>query len=123
MFFSNAMLVKKGPLAKIWYVHQSLVPRLPGGGDGDPFAAPAGPRKHCLFQKSVFPLTCFVLGAAPRLAAHSHDKKLSKANINDTDIKETVTSILQPAEAFALRLSGQLLLGVCRIYQKKVPAG
>eukprot|EP00455_Lapot_gusevi_P022819 TRINITY_DN2376_c0_g1_i5.p1 TRINITY_DN2376_c0_g1~~TRINITY_DN2376_c0_g1_i5.p1 ORF type:complete len:614 (+),score=220.26 TRINITY_DN2376_c0_g1_i5:84-1925(+) len=72
MFFSNVMLVKKGPLAKIW------------------------------------------------LAAHFHDKKLTKNHIAETNIAESVKNIVSPAVAFALRLSGQLLLGVCRIYLRKV---
>ena len=56
----------------------------------------------------------------PRLAAHFTDKKLTKAHVDDTNINEAVKHIITPAQEFALRLSGQLLLGVCRIYQKKV---
>lgn len=37
-----------------------------------------------------------------------------------TDIKLSVESIMQPAIPIALRLSGHLLLGVCRIYSRKV---
>jgi chromatin segregation and condensation protein Rec8/ScpA/Scc1 (kleisin family) len=55
-----------------------------------------------------------------RLAAHFTDKKLTKAHVDETNINDVVKQIITPAQAFALRLSGQLLLGVCRIYQKKV---
>ena len=56
------------------------------------------------------------------LAAHfSGDlKKLNRNEVAKTDIIEAVKTIERQAVGFALRLSGQLLLGVCRIYQKKV---
>jgi cohesin complex subunit SCC1 len=63
---------------------------------------------------------CMSCWCCCRLAAHSQDKKLTKANVDETNINDTVKQILTPAQAFALRLSGQLLLGVCRIYQRKV---
>lgn len=53
------------------------------------------------------------------LAAHL-DKKLTKHQIFQTDIKASVESIMAPAIPIALRLSGHLLLGVCRIYSRKV---
>ena len=53
------------------------------------------------------------------LAAHL-DKKLTKTQIAQTDIKASVESIMAPAIPIALRLSGHLLLGVCRIYSRKV---
>mmetsp|Transcript_9525 Transcript_9525/g.35320 ORF Transcript_9525/g.35320 Transcript_9525/m.35320 type:complete len:499 (-) Transcript_9525:431-1927(-) len=71
MFFSEFVLTKKGPLAKIW------------------------------------------------LAAHL-DKKLTKAQITETDIVESVESISQPVIPIALRTSGHLLLGVVKIYRRKV---
>ncbi|KAI3644526.1 hypothetical protein MP228_010690 [Amoeboaphelidium protococcarum] len=53
------------------------------------------------------------------LAAHL-DKKLSKAQIYQTNIKDSVDDILEgDASIIALRLSGQLLLGVVRIYSRK----
>ena len=42
------------------------------------------------------------------------------AEIVQTDIKASVESIMAPAIPIALRLSGHLLLGVCRIYSRKV---
>lgn len=71
MFYSEAILSSKGPLAKVW------------------------------------------------LAAHM-EKKLSKAQLLQTDLKVSIVAIRgddQPP--MALRLSGQLLLGVVRIYSRK----
>ncbi|CAG8517497.1 16048_t:CDS:2, partial [Funneliformis caledonium] len=71
MFYSEAILSKKGPLAKVW------------------------------------------------LAAH-WERKLSKTQFLQTNIQTSVGAILgddQPP--MALRLSGQLLLGVARIYSRK----
>eukprot|EP00899_Mesostigma_viride_P008220 jgi/Mesvir1/1739/Mv21191-RA.1 len=53
------------------------------------------------------------------IAAHL-DRKLRKNQIYETSIKESVDSILQPEVPIALRLSGHLLLGVVRIYSRKV---
>ncbi|KAF9070059.1 Rec8 like protein-domain-containing protein [Rhodocollybia butyracea] len=53
------------------------------------------------------------------LAAHM-ERKLSKTQTLQTDIEESVEAILrQEIEVMALRLSGQLLLGVVRIYGRK----
>lgn len=52
------------------------------------------------------------------LAAH-WDKKLTKANIFDTDVEKTVEDIISPKVKLALRTSGHLLLGVVRIYSRK----
>ncbi|QRV79424.1 cohesin subunit rad21 [Ceratobasidium sp. AG-Ba] len=53
------------------------------------------------------------------LAAH-WERKLSKTQTLQTDISESVDAILgQEIVPMALRLSGQLLLGVCRIYSRK----
>ncbi|CAE6460795.1 unnamed protein product [Rhizoctonia solani] len=71
MFYSEAILSKRGPLGKVW------------------------------------------------LAAH-WERKLSKTQTLQTDISESVDAILgQEVVPMALRLSGQLLLGVCRIYSRK----
>ncbi|KAG4305757.1 hypothetical protein PORY_000667 [Pneumocystis oryctolagi] len=71
MFYSETILLKKGPLAKIW------------------------------------------------LAAH-WDKKLSKSQFLQTNIKQTVNAIVnQDQIPIALRLSGQLLLGVVKVYSRK----
>ncbi|EFJ08846.1 hypothetical protein SELMODRAFT_6909, partial [Selaginella moellendorffii] len=53
------------------------------------------------------------------IAAHL-EKKLRKNQVNDTNIITSVDSILFPEVPIALRLSGHLLLGVVRIYSRKV---
>ena len=53
------------------------------------------------------------------LAAH-WDKKLTKTQIFSTDISESVENILSPASPLALRVSGHLMLGIVRIYSRKV---
>ena len=55
-----------------------------------------------------------------RLAAHFSDKKLAKPQIFNTDIASSVESIVNPTVPLALRVSGHLLLGVVRIYSRKV---
>ena len=72
MFYSQVILAKKGPLAKVW------------------------------------------------LAAHWGDKKLARPQIFATDISQSCTDITNPSVPLALRLSGHLLLGVVRIYSRKV---
>ena len=53
------------------------------------------------------------------LAAH-WERKLSKTQTLQTDISQSVGAIMgQEVEVMALRLSGQLLLGVVRIYSRK----
>ncbi|KAF7376096.1 RAD21 protein [Mycena sanguinolenta] len=53
------------------------------------------------------------------LAAHM-ERKLSKTQTLQTDIEQSVGAIMgQEVEVMALRLSGQLLLGVVRIYSRK----
>jgi len=53
------------------------------------------------------------------LAAH-WQRRLTKAHVNGTDIDLSAKTILDPKTPLALRLSGQLLLGLVRIYQRKV---
>lgn len=53
------------------------------------------------------------------LAAH-WDKKLNKQQIFNADIHSSVQSIVNPQVPLALRVSGHLLLGVVRIYSRKV---
>jgi len=53
------------------------------------------------------------------LAAH-WDKKLTKQQVFQTDIPTSVDQIIHPAVPMALRMSGHLLLGVARIYSRKV---
>ena len=54
------------------------------------------------------------------LAAHWGDKKLGRPQIFATDIAASVDSIVNPQVPLALRVSGHLLLGVVRIYSRKV---
>ena len=53
------------------------------------------------------------------IAAHL-DGRLKRQQINSASIGESVDTLLHPEAPLALRLSGQLLLGVVRIYQRKV---
>jgi cohesin complex subunit SCC1 len=71
MFYSEALLSKTGPLARVW------------------------------------------------LSANL-ERKLSKTHILQSSVKDSVDAIVNPDQApMALRLSGQLLLGVVRIYSRK----
>jgi len=71
MFFSETLLAKNGPLARVWL-------------------------------------------------ASNMEKKLSKQNIMAEHIDTKVKDIIGQGQApMALRLSGQLLLGVVRIYSRK----
>jgi len=54
------------------------------------------------------------------LAAHWGDKKLGRPQIFSTDICASVDNIVHPQVPLALRVSGHLLLGVVRIYSRKV---
>ena len=53
------------------------------------------------------------------MAAH-FDKKLTKTQIFSTDITDSVDSVLNPPQPLALRVSGHLMLGIVRIYSRKV---
>jgi hypothetical protein len=53
------------------------------------------------------------------LTAH-FDKKLTRNQIFTTDISQSVESILNPTSPLALRVSGHLMLGIVRIYSRKV---
>jgi hypothetical protein len=53
------------------------------------------------------------------IAAHM-DKKLNKNQISSTDIASSVESIIEPTVPLALRVRGHLLLGLVRIYKRKV---
>lgn len=48
------------------------------------------------------------------------ERKLSKTHILQSNLPDSVEAIITPGQApMALRLSGQLLLGVVRIYNRK----
>ena len=71
MFYSESLLSKTGPLARVW------------------------------------------------LSANL-ERKLSKTHILQSNVQDSVEAIVNPGNApMALRLSGQLLLGVVRIYSRK----
>jgi cohesin complex subunit SCC1 len=53
------------------------------------------------------------------LAAH-HDKRLKRSEVYAPDLPNSIDSIIQPEIPLALRLSGQLMLGVVRLYTRKV---
>eukprot|EP01031_Cornospumella_fuschlensis_P026449 gene26449-31966_t len=53
------------------------------------------------------------------LAAH-FEKKLSRQQIFSTDISASVNSVVNSNVPLALRVSGQLMLGIVRIYAKKL---
>jgi len=53
------------------------------------------------------------------LAAH-WDKKLTKAVVFDTNLENACDSVVNPEVKLALRTSGHLLLGVVKIYNKKI---
>jgi hypothetical protein len=53
------------------------------------------------------------------IAAHL-DGRLKRQQITSASIDDSVETLLHPEAPLALRLSGQLLLGVVRIYQRKV---
>ena len=52
------------------------------------------------------------------LAAH-WEKKLTKANVFETDVESSVDRIKAPPVKISLRTSGHLLLGLSRIYLRK----
>ncbi|KAL3085094.1 hypothetical protein niasHS_010163 [Heterodera schachtii] len=52
------------------------------------------------------------------LAAH-WEKKLSKAQIYETNVQDAVEEIMKPKVKLSLRTTGHLLLGIVRIYSKK----
>uniref|UniRef100_A0A1I7TWE8 Rad21_Rec8_N domain-containing protein n=1 Tax=Caenorhabditis tropicalis TaxID=1561998 RepID=A0A1I7TWE8_9PELO len=52
------------------------------------------------------------------LAAH-WEKKLSKAQIYETNVDEAVNEIMRPSQNLALRTTGHLLLGICRVFSRK----
>ena len=80
-----------------------------------------------ILSKKVFPLRDkgFVLtfrlqGPLAKVWLAAHERKLTKAQLLQTSITRSAQAIVQQDEApLALRLSGQLLLGVVRIYSRK----
>jgi len=56
---------------------------------------------------------------APVWLAANWEKKLTKTQVAETSVRDSVNAIIKPQMPLALRVSGQLLHGVVRIYQKK----
>ncbi|WPT17702.1 Sister chromatid cohesion 1 protein 4 [Picochlorum sp. SENEW3] len=54
------------------------------------------------------------------IASHSESKRLKRTQVFEFSISQSCDSIINPEAPLALRLSGQLLLGVVRIYQRKL---
>jgi len=53
------------------------------------------------------------------LAAH-YDKRLTKQQISNSNIKSLVVSVAKPSAPLSLRVSAHLLLGLSRIFQRQV---
>jgi cohesin complex subunit SCC1 len=47
------------------------------------------------------------------------ERKLSKTHILQSNLSDSIEAIIDPEAPMALRLTGQLLLGVVRIYSRK----
>jgi len=54
------------------------------------------------------------------LAAHMGEKKVPKVQVVATNIPESIAHIENPSVPMALRMSGHLMLGVVRIFSRKV---
>ncbi len=95
MFYSTQVLTRKGPLRIVW-----LAAHLDGRLKRNKVRAA---RTRCL-------CTCGE-GVRPWPAP---------AQVDEASIPITVDALLNPEAPLALRLSGQLMLGVMRIYARKV---
>jgi len=56
---------------------------------------------------------------APVWLAANWEKKLTKAQVAETSVRDSVDQIIKPEKPLALRVSGQLLHGVVKIWQRK----
>src|SRR5271163_4627840 len=66
------------------------------------------------------PCTNMTQGPLAKVWLAAHERKLTKAQLLQTSITRSTQAIVEQDEApLALRLSGQLLLGVVRIYSRK----
>jgi cohesin complex subunit SCC1 len=64
--------------------------------------------------------TDILQGPLAKVWLAAHERKLTKAQLLQTSITRSTQAIVEQDEApLALRLSGQLLLGVVRIYSRK----
>lgn len=75
-----------------------------------------------ILSKKVFLLDVLLTHKGPlaKVWLAAHERKLTKAQLLQTSITRSTQAIVEQDEApLALRLSGQLLLGVVRIYSRK----
>jgi len=57
---------------------------------------------------------------APIWLAANWEKKLTKKEVHELSVREAVRWIITPSQPLALRLSGKLLMGVVRLWQRKM---
>ena len=96
MFYSSQILARKGPLGLVW---------IAAHVDGQLKRNQVRERPHCAREKSNLP---------------SHSPPPPNLQVFEMSIPGTVEALLSPDAPLALRLTGQLLLGVVRIYAYKV---
>lgn len=54
------------------------------------------------------------------LVGHGWEKGISKRDVQQTNITSSIKDIVSPSEPLGLRVSGQLLLGIVKIFEKKL---
>lgn len=121
MFYSTQILARKGPLGIVW-----LAAHMDKDLKRTQVHAPGAHLAHAL----TLPRTLAARPLRPRNAAWHRSANpdlwrcrhpLRRAiQVSDTSIPGTVDVLLSPEAPLALRLSGQLLLGVVRIHAAKV---
>jgi cohesin complex subunit SCC1 len=112
MFYSHLVLAKKGPLGKIWLAgHFSQHKRL---------------SKQQIFQTNIT-LSVGMSAMQPYTCVHAQECARAYAfgvglrkKLSDHVCNAFIDHILNPSAPYALRMSGHLMLGVVRIYSKKV---
>jgi len=57
---------------------------------------------------------------APVWLAANWDKKLTKKEVSEISVDDSVKDIIEPQQPLALRLSGKLLMGVVKLWQRKM---
>lgn len=105
MFYSTQILSRKGPLATIW-IASHLEKRL---------------KRAQIFETSIAKSVGAQLGVAgsPRSCAGAMEMVRRHPDAHSHAIPRA-DSILNPEAPLALRLSGQLLLGIVRVYIRKL---
>ena len=99
------------------------LPSLSANSPEDPSLALLNRRRRALTRKTTFRSQLVLAKKGPLgkiwLAAHM-DKKVPKIQIIQTNVPEAVENIQNPSVPMALRVSGHLLLGVVRVFSRKV---